>query len=61
MRSVEKWRYRCPRDHTGWELTGRAFWCRECYRRAEESGRFDRLRDRKTGELLDAHQFRDRR
>lgn len=61
MHSVEKWRYRCPRGHTGWEFTGRSFWCPECYRRAEgETGRFERLHDQKTDELLEAGEFRSR-
>lgn len=60
MRSIEKWRYRCPRGHTGWEVTGRAFWCPQCYQRADETGRFERVHDQKADEYLDATQVRDR-
>lgn len=61
MRSLEKWRYRCPRGHTGWEMARRTFWCSECYRRADDrSGAFERVRDQKTEELLTAGELRAR-
>ncbi len=61
MDTVEKWRYRCPRGHTGWEVTGLAFWCRECYRRDEDAtGRFERVHDQKTDEYLEPEEFNAR-
>lgn len=61
MRTVEKWRYHCPRGHTGWEMTAQTFWCAECYRRVPgETGQFEQVRDQKTDERIDAAELRNR-
>ena len=31
-----KWRWRCPRGHTGWQFTGEHLWCQQCHRNGSD-------------------------
>lgn len=57
MQPVERWRYRCPRGHSGWECTGGQFWCSQCHA-TDGDGAFTRLHDRKTDAYLTAAEWR---
>lgn len=47
---LDRWRYRCPRGHVGWEPTNNHFWCAQCARQHDDvDPEFDVLHDEKTG------------
>lgn len=57
----EKWRYRCPNGHAGWEATANRFFCYECaYRNWPDNGSFSALIDGVTGERVPRDRFRFR-
>jgi len=55
---ADRWRYRCPRNHTTWEPTNHHFWCASCARSNLADASFDYLRDAETGKEYERHEIR---
>ena len=50
--AAERWPYVCPKGHIDWRATEQGFSCRVCEADGGDCGRFEALRDRRSGERL---------
>jgi hypothetical protein len=50
--AAERWPYVCPNGHIDWRATEQGFTCQVCEADGVEGGRFEALRDRRSGERI---------
>lgn len=48
----DRWRYRCPNEHTSWEPTNSHYWCHSCSRYPDADPEHYEIVGVKTGEKI---------